>query len=112
MSFFVIPQRWIAPAIMAGVMAFGSTGQTTKIVYKDLGSTSRGPSVGQSILPDTIILDKRPRSAWPREKAQCVIAHEYGHLRGRPHSNNPRSIMYPFFVPRNCHRFLVRHGVR
>ena len=58
------------------------------------------------------MIDKRPEREWPREKAQCVIVHEYGHLAGRKHSKNPRSIMYPTLRYRPCHRWLVRHGIR
>jgi Matrixin len=105
MSFFVFPAHWIKAAILAAATAMGSTGHTTHIHYTNLPRST----AGQAALPSEIIVDKRPRSAWTRDKAMCLIAHEYGHLRGRKHSDNPLSIMFPFFERKNCHRWLVRH---
>src|SRR4051812_20410767 len=106
MSYFILPQSWIAPAVVAAVTAFGSLNVSpVKIVYRNLP----GQSVGQSRPPQTIILDKRDQSEWTIDKARCVIVHEYGHLRGRPHSENPRSIMYYLLTQPNCERFLRRH---
>ena len=103
--FFVLPERWISAAIAAAVAVFGSIGHQVRIVYRDLPHNA----AGQAIAPRVIALDKRPRSAWPREKAQCLVAHSYGHLAGRRHSRNPRSIMFPKYLPRRCHHWLVKH---
>ena len=119
MSYFIFPQSWIGPAIAAAAVAFGPIhgADDTHIKYRNLP----GQTLGQVIKPDKIIIDKRPTREWPREKAQCVIAHEYGHLAGYrdksnkadpTHSDNPNSIMYPTLRYRPCHRWLVRHGIR
>jgi hypothetical protein len=105
MNFFVFPERWIRAAIVAAVAFFGGIGHTVHIAYRNLPHDA----AGQAVAPATILIDKRPRSAWPREKAQCLIAHSYGHLAGRRHSSNPRSIMYPAYRPGACHRWLTRH---
>ena len=110
MSHFVFPQRWITPAIAAAAMAFGPTLEDTdtiRVKYRNLP----GQSAGSQEFPDKIIIDKRPKSEWPREKAQCVIIHEYGHLAGKGHKKNPNSIMYPVLRYQPCHRWLVRHGI-
>lgn len=116
MSYFIFPQGWIAPAIAAAAVAFGSLGQTTDIIYRNL----KGTRLGEDRPPHTIAIDKRPASEWPRNRAQCVIVHEYGHLRGfrdstntvdPAHSDNPNSIMYSVLVPKTCNRWLRRHGL-
>ena len=110
MAFFVFPQAWITPAILSAAMAFGSIEgvDDIRIKYRNLP----GQSAGGALFPDTILIDKRPQSEWPREKAQCVIVHEYGHLAGKKHSKNPRSIMHPVLKYPPCHRWLIRHGIR
>jgi hypothetical protein len=116
MSFFVFPQAWIAPAIAAASMAFGPIGTQVHIKYHNLS----GQTLGEAKPPSTIYIDKRPASQWPREKAQCVIAHEFGHLSGfsdpsnkadPSHSDNPNSIMYATLLYKPCHRWLVNHGL-
>ena len=107
MSHFIFPQAWIGPAIAAAVAAFGSIDASpVRVVYRELGQ-----SLGSHRAPRTILIDKRPASQWPRNKAQCVIAHEYGHLAGHEHSSNPRSIMHTTLTFENCQRFLRRHGL-
>lgn len=110
MGFFIFPQEWITPAIAAAAMAFGSVdgAEDIHIKYRHLP----GNSLGSIQRPDKILIDKRPKREWPREKAQCVMVHEYGHLAGRKHSKNPRSIMHSKLRYRVCHRWLVRHGIR
>jgi hypothetical protein len=108
-SWFVFPQRWIAPAIMAGALHFGSVGETVRIAYRDLPPGVAGGVIRET---NTIVADKRPRSAWPKVKVQCFLIHEYGHLRNRPHSPNPRSIMHGTYRERECRRWLARHSVR
>lgn len=51
-----------------------------------------------------ITLDVR---AWKRHTMCGTIVHEWGHLAGREHTANPRSIMFPVMregrnVPRSC----------
>lgn len=105
---FIFPQSWIGPAITAAALAFGSVpAEDVHIKYRDL---PRG-SLAEARAPDTIVIDRRPAREWTREKAQCVIVHEYGHLAGRKHSRNPRSIMYPVLRYPVCHRWLVRRGL-
>ena len=107
-SYFVFPQAWITPAIMAAAIAFGPIkADHVKIHYAHLP----GQSAGQAGANGNIYIDKRPASEWPKEKAQCVLVHEYGHLRGRKHSKKPQSIMYPILRYGPCHRWLVRHDV-
>ncbi len=109
MSFFVFPQRWIGPAIAAAVMSFGPIkANDIHIHYIKLP----GNLLAATRLPDDIGIDKRPRSEWPKWKAQCVIVHEYGHLAGRHHSSNPRSIMYKTLNRNVCERYRARHGLK
>ena len=117
MGHFVFPQSWIGPAIAAAVMVFGSIDASpVRVIYRNLD----GESIGEIQPPRTIVIDKRPVITWTRAKAQCVIAHEYGHLaefkdstnRTDPtHSDNPRSIMYPVLTYPTCRRWLTRHGL-
>lgn len=114
MSYFIIPQSWIAPAIAAAAGTFGSLGHSVDIKYRNLP----GQALGEARPPHTIVIDKRPNLAKPQ--AQCLIVHEYGHLRGYhddsntddpAHSANPRSIMYPVLSAPPCLRWLARHGL-
>jgi hypothetical protein len=116
MSYFIFPQSWIGPAIAAAAMAFGTLGDTTRIIYRNLD----GESIGQARPPRTIVIDKRGTIEWSKAKAQCVIVHEYGHLRGfrdesntddPSHSDNPNSIMWPVLTANSCNRFRSRHGL-
>jgi hypothetical protein len=116
MSHFIFPQGWIAPAIAAAAMAFGSLSDTTRIIYRNLP----GNQLGQARKPHTIVIDKKPASEWPKSKAQCVIAHEYGHLKDfrdksnkadPRHSDNPNSIMYSVLSQKPCERWLRNHGL-
>jgi hypothetical protein len=115
-SYFIFPQNWIAPAIAAAALAFGSLGDTTRVVYRNLSGTA----LGEARVPRTIAIDKRPASEWPKSRAQCVMVHEYAHLRGYhnksnkadpQHSTNPNSIMYPVLSPKPCLRWLKLHGL-
>ena len=109
MSFFIFPQEWITPAITAAAIAFGPVdGEDVRIKYRNLP----GNSLGSIQQPNKILIDKRSKQEWPREKAQCVIVHEYAHLTDRKHSKNPRSIMHPILRSRVCYRWLKRHGIR
>lgn len=112
MAFFIFPQAWITPAILAAALAFGPPldpdAGTIHIKYRNLP----GNTLGQFKPPDKILIDKKPAREWPKEKAQCVLVHEYGHLAGKQHSKNPRSIMHFRLTYRTCHRWLVRHHVR
>jgi hypothetical protein len=108
MAFFIFPQRWIGPAISAAAIAFGPIPGTAQVKYFNFP----GQTLAGTIPPNTIFVDKRARSAWPKWKAQCVLVHQYGHLAGRKHSPNPRSVMYAKVRYRPCKRFLVRHGIR
>jgi hypothetical protein len=101
----VFPGALDQAAIVVAVAVFGGIGHTVHVAYRNLPHGA----AGQALAPATILIDKRPRSAWPREKAQCLIAHSYGHLAGRGHGSNPRSIMFPGYRPRACHRWLTRH---
>lgn len=110
MSFFVFPQKWITAAIVAGVTAFGPLpgGQGPVTVhYVNLP----GRFIAATDPPTRIGIDKRSKRYWVKWRAQCMIVHEYGHLAGRRHSSNPRSIMRPQIDKRVCIRFLRRHGI-
>ena len=114
---FVFPQSWIGPAVAAAVASFGSIDVSPiRVIYRDLP----GQRLGEARPPRTIVIDRRPDVEWPRNKAQCVIAHEYGHLAGfrdetndadHTHSDNPRSLMYPILTFQICQRWLARHGL-
>ena len=108
MGFFVFPQSWITPAIMAAAIAFGPIPtDNVHVKYRNLP----GQGAGAAAFPGTILIDKRSQAEWPKEKAQCVLVHEYAHLAGRKHSKKRNSIMHPILRYGPCHRWLVRHGV-
>ena len=116
MSYFIFPQGWITPAITAAALAFGSLDQSVSVIYRNI----KGGALSENRPPATIIIDKRPAKEWPRERAQCVLAHQYGHLADfkdstnktdTTHSDNPNSIMYATLTPKTCHRWLVRQGL-
>jgi predicted Zn-dependent protease len=46
-----------------------------------------------------------------KERVQCVLIHEYGHLAGAKHTRRRSSIMYYQLNPQTCHRWLVRYHV-
>ena len=105
----MFPQAWIVPAIAAAAVAFGPVdADVVRVKYRNLPAGNAGAAV----FPGTILVDKRPAREWPREKAQCVIVHEYGHLAGHGHSRNRRSIMNAVLRYPACHRWLVGRGVR
>lgn len=105
--FFVFPQVWIASAVSAAALQFGSIDPPVDVKYQDLSG-----ALGTIDWPNIIIVDKRTESEWSEVKAKCTIVHEYAHLTGRKHSDNPRSIMYPRYRYRVCSRWLRRHGVQ
>ena len=112
MSYFIFPQAWITPAILAAAVAFGpplspKADDHISVKYRNLP----GQSAGFAKPPTTILIDKRPASEWPKEKAQCVLVHEYAHLAGRQHSKSKNSIMNRVLRYRPCHRWLVKHHV-
>ena len=51
--------------------------------------------LGAAQHPCTIIIDRRRGLSWERYCA--AVVHEWGHLKGKPHSRNPRSIMFPSY---------------
>jgi len=111
MSYFVFPQKWITAAIAAGAVAFGPldlADEGVTVHYVNLP----GKYAGGTSPPNRIGIDKRPKSYWPKWKAQCVLVHEYGHLAGRGHSRNPRNIMRPSIDRKVCKRWLRNHGLR
>jgi hypothetical protein len=71
-----------------------------------------GKSIAGTSQPNLIGIDKRPKRAWPKWKAQCTLVHQYGHLRGRKHHPNPRNVMHVEVRKRNCIPWLRRHGLR
>jgi Matrixin len=107
MGFFVFPQAWITPAIAAAALHFGPIDGQVKVKYRQLDR-----QLGQAVLPNKIVVDKLPAREWPKERAQCVLIHEYGHLAGREHSEKPRSIMHAVLRYKPCHRWLVKHDVK
>lgn len=109
MSYFIIPQRWITPAITAAALALGSipSGEKAHIQYYSFS----GRYLSDITRPSTIWLDKRPRSEWPKWRAQCVMIHEYGRLAGRKNSANPNNIMHPIIRKKPCVRWLRRHDL-
>src|SRR4051812_46743705 len=110
MAFFIFPQRWITPAIAAAALAFGSVDKAGDIHIKYVNFP--GSAIAGTAPPDLIGIDKRPKSAWPKWKAQCTLIHQYGHLAGRQHSSDPRNIMRPDINQRVCKRWLRRHNVK
>jgi len=107
MSHFILPQGWIAPAIAAAAISFGPIDSQVAIEYKNLP----GSGLGLAIKPNMIVVDKRPAKDWTRQKAQCLLGHEYAHLAGRGHSSNPRSLMHPILSYRPCINWLKRRGI-
>ena len=106
-SWFVFPQAWIAPAIAAAAVAYGPVEGPISVKYRNLAPGN----AGEAVFPSTIVIDRRPAAQWPKAKAQCVLAHEYGHLAGRGHSRNRASLMNEVLRPRPCLRWLRRHGL-
>ena len=110
MAYFRFPQAWVAAALAAAASAFGSfDDRNIQIRYRELPPGYVGAVYYSD--PDWIVIDKRPRAAWTRSMALCTVAHEYGHIAGRRHSSNPRSIMYYAYRKSACTRWLRQHGV-
>ena len=86
-------------------MSLGSVGQQVSVRYFQFPGVRHG---GAAQPPNIIWLDKA--RSWDRREAQCLIAHEYGHLAGRRHSKG--GIMQPTVPYDACKRWLRRHGVR
>jgi hypothetical protein len=110
MAFFIFPQAWIAPAITAAALAFGpiDNADTIHVEYVNFP----GSAIAGTAPPNLIGIDKRPKSAWPKWKAQCALVHQYGHLAGRKHSANPNNIMYAKTKRKVCKRWLRQHHVK
>jgi hypothetical protein len=97
---------WITAALAAAAATFGPNQHgAVKVTYEALPHQA----MGYSSPPRTIVLDTSPMPIWLK---QCVIVHEYGHLRGRYHSRNPGSIMYWQMRADTCQAFRARHGLR
>ena len=109
MGFFVIPQRWITPAITAAALTFGpiSGGEPVRIHYFNFPN----PGNAGTSKPNHIFLDKRSGTYWKKWRAQCVIVHQYGHLRNRKDSPKPTSIMHNPQTRESCLPYLRRHGM-
>lgn len=105
--FFHFPASWVATALAAAAAAFGQAKPEPKVAYRDLP-----PGVAGTVwaYPPRLVIDKRPRSAWTRDKAICVMAHEYAHLRGRSHSKNPGSLLFPSYNALTCRRWLEEYA--
>ena len=110
MSFFVFPQSWITPAITAAVIAFGPIDKPDDIKVHYINLPTGYLAAAKP--PSDIAIDKLPKREWPKWKAQCVIAHEYGHLAGKKHVSKGSSIMRRHLIRKNCLRFLRRHRLR
>jgi hypothetical protein len=104
MSYFILPQRWITPAIAAAAMALGPIDSQVSIRYHNW----KGDTQAVAQKPGTIWVDKR--RTWDKRQAQCVLVHYYGHLAGRPRSKDP--IMRAPVSYKTCKRWLRRHRVR
>lgn len=77
------------------------------IHYADLPSGQAGEARHQEITLPTgqkliqnceIAIDRR---RWGQRLYCGIVVHEVGHLRGREHSNNRNSVMYPVLSERN-----------
>lgn len=105
----IVPAAWIASALLAAGNAFGGVAHgPVRVIVKPLRAHTLGEA-GRSRLHPKIFLS--PRALGVKERVQCVLIHEYGHLRGRGHSRNPRSIMFFRLNPATCHAWLRRHHV-
>jgi hypothetical protein len=105
--FFHFPRSWVATALAAAAAAFGHAPGHPRVIYRDLPPGVAGTAWAY---PPRIVIDKRPRWRWPYEKALCVMAHEYGHLRHRRHSHDRRSLMFPGYNAATCHAWLERYA--
>lgn len=108
MSYFRFPASWVRIALAAAVTAFGPIDWEVQVRYRNLAPHMIGAVYFAH--PGVIWIDKRPRAAWTRPMALCTVAHEYGHLAGRRHSHNPRSLMYYAYRRTTCQRWLRTHG--
>jgi hypothetical protein len=104
---FHFPAAWISTGLAAASITFGPVPVTPQVAYAVLP----GRYIGMALPPALVVIGDRPRAFWTRHRALCVLAHEYGHLAGRRHSPNPRSIMYPVLTRDNCRRYIRRRGL-
>jgi hypothetical protein len=102
-KFFIIPQRWITPAIAAAAMHFGPIDSHVSVKYFNL----QGQSVADP--PGTIWIDKR--KTWDKRQIQCILVHEYGHLKKGP-KHKPGTMRAKFITYEFCTQWLERHHVR
>jgi hypothetical protein len=77
-------------------------GHTVYFLRRDLGRNPLGEVGGEADVKNCIIYLDDQALTGPFRCA--IIVHEYGHLIGRVHNNNPRSVMYPIISPNNIPR--------
>lgn len=104
--------RLIVRALLVGMAMWGWTwnGPAPQVKIRTLPKYTVGEAGDR-----TIFLNRSPGVAWTWQRICQAVSHEWGHLAGRAHSRNPRSIMYPVLAgadPRCTHwrAYLRRRG--
>jgi len=120
----IVPQAWITAALSTAAGVFGPVRELDPphrpldkpVLVRVVNLRAMGlprPAVATTTWnggrPKILIAPRVVREG--REVTECALIHEYGHLTGRQHSRNPRSIMYLRLDPARCHAWLKRHHV-
>ncbi len=83
--------RLVARALLVGMAMWGWTWKGTPPAVK---IRTLPPYVMGEAGDRAIFLNRSPGVAWTWQRVCQAVSHEWGHLTGRGHSRNPRSIMY------------------
>lgn len=90
----MIPAAWIAYGLAVALATWGPSPpcRHMTIRYENLHGLLDGYADPSRC---RIVLDADPWTPWTRSRVCKTLVHEKGHLYGKRHSSDPRSIMYP-----------------
>lgn len=87
----------LAAVLVIAQQVFGPVPCGTPVVER-AKFTDPGTLAGADPATCRIFLNRRWASQMPPAMKCTLVLHEYGHLAGREHSDNPNSVMYPDYL--------------